>query len=709
MAMVSSFWNIPVISYWATSTRLANQDLFPTFMRTIANDASGAYFAARLVKQLGYTRCGLLYENSDFGAAFKDTLFTESALNNVTLRFQAYDTRDQLTASRAMRAMSESKLNVIFVVSYMADLPYLAQGYVEEMSEDQNVLFIFLALDSAESTVSKVATADADTAKKLAKMLHGSLYFTPTVETNSLWTNFKAKYAANEFVSYESAINDMFQPNGLADKDWKDSCADASISYALPSSTLGGSTADYAFDIWTYTFDAVIAAGLALCELSPTDPLPVNIDPDFEAALYNKMVNIRFSGLSGNVAFDNITGDRDSQSLRFNLINFKRDTDDATVTFTSVGEYNHNTDKWDIELDQVQWRSGQGMAFAPSETVLPVENPNFLPLGLKIWGYVEVALMNVVCIYCIIWLLRNAKEKVLINSQGSLLNVMCVGCLIASWSVLALTADDQMNDYLDENIACMAAPVMFSIGFQLALLALLGKIYRIFILFKSSKKLRRHKISTAHVLTGVAAVMTIEIVIMICWIVLAPLRFERLIGSTDEFGNPIHSFGQCSGGPACVAFVAVLFGLHAFALVATGYASSRVKDLPVEFQESRYLNLAVLSMSQIYLIAVPTVVATYSNVVGRFVITSTVVFITVGALVLFMIFPKMFRDSFGVVSQANRNTSDEDSAISPKMSPGTHRSGALSNNDTGVIRLSSSNNVNNQTNNKNSSRVEAVS
>ena len=47
-------------------------------------------------------------------------------------------------------------------------------------------------------------------------------------------------------------------------------------------------------------------------------------------------------------------------------------------------------------------------------------------------------------------------------------------------------------------------------------------------------------------------------------------------------------------------------------------------------------------MSQIYLLAVPTVVATYSNVIGRFVIMSTVVFLTVLCLLFFLVFPKVF-------------------------------------------------------------------
>jgi hypothetical protein len=646
---------MPVISFWATSARLANAALFPTFMRTVASDAAGAYFAARLVSQMGYKRCGLLYENSDFGTAFNEKLFTELALVDVTLKFQAFVTADQLTTTRAMQAIKQTKLNVIFVVCYTADLATLAQAYKEEQMDQQEVLLIFLTLDSPDVTLNRINGND-----DIAKLIHGSLYFAPRVQENQEFERFKQKFANNEFVQYTDRIDDMFQPNGAADEDWTQSCANANISYTLPSPTfLGGDRADYAFDIWATTFDAVITAGVALCKTRPVDPLPPTLDETFELQLSRNATSVRFAGLSGQVSFDPMTGDRDRQSLQYTLINFKR-TGVAQATYSVVGDFSHAGDKWALNATAITWK-GVGQ---PSETLKPEENRNYLPYGLKLWGYIAVALMNACCLLCILWLLINSSNKVVINAQGSLLLVMCVGCMIASWSVLALTVDDQITDMLDENISCMVAPVLFSIGFQLALLALLGKIYRIYVLFKQSSRLKAHRVSTANALSGVALVMSAELVVMICWIAIAPLKYERLSGNTDEFGNVLNSYGQCSGGPTSVAFVGVLFGAHAFALTTTFFASQRVKDLPVEFQESRYLNLAILSMTQLYLIAVPTVVASYANVVGRFVIMSTVVILTVAALLLFLIAPKIVglsKFSFVIAMYSGRvNTSDDD-------------------------------------------------
>ena len=662
MAMAASTYNIPIISNWATGARLTDRGLFPTFTRTIPSDGSGAFFAAQLVKQLGFKRCGLLHESSDFGSNFKEALFTEMSKLDINLKFSAYDSADAVTAKRAMRTMKESKYNVILVVSYMADLLPLADAFVEEGMEDRDILFIFLALDDIDSTLVRVTGSDIfPPSDNIAKLIHGSLYFSPSILPNPQWTNFQEKFINGDFEGYESAVSDMFQPNGLGDTHFHESCANADMSYPLTPGYLNGSRSEFITDIWAYTFDIVIAAGLAVCHATPTQPIPSALDSTFNQAVFEELLKVNFQGLSGPVSFKP-NGDRDQASARYVLTNFKRGGFQS-VTASSVGEWDHSTGTWSIEMASVQWRQGVGAASLPAETLLPVQDPNFLPIGLKIWGYIEVAFMNLLCIFSIAWLYKNRNNKIIINAQGSLLMVMCLGCLIASWSVLALTADDQITDMLDENVSCMVAPVLFSIGFQLALLALLGKVYRIFLLFKSSKKLRRHRVSTHHVLGGVALFMSAEMIILVCWIVLAPLRFERLVGSKDEFGNPMNSYGQCSGGPECVAFVVVVFALHAVAVVATGYASSRVRDLPVQYQESRYLNLAVLSMSQIYLISVPTVVATYSNVIGRFVITSTVVLVTVCALVLFLIVPKMMGEDFfsgGSSEQNSKHNSNND-------------------------------------------------
>jgi hypothetical protein len=640
----TNFGMIPIVSNWATSPRLASKSLFPTFARTIPSDTSGAKFAAYLARKLGYKRIGFMHESSDWGAGFKDALFTESSKLDIIMKFSAYDSGNQVSTSQAMRTMKQSKLNVIFVANFMDDLRELAEAWKAEGMNTQPTLFIFIALESYDALTIRISgDQNYPPNDDIAKMMHGSLSFTFSVFPNTQWSNFLDKFSQGDFTKYESRVSDMFPPNGLGNTD--QGCANSNYSYPLTSGYLGASKAQLNQDVWAWTFDQVLAVGLAICQLRPTDPLPSTLDSSFGEQLYNKIINLDFKGLSGEVNFNTETGDRSPNSADYVLYNYKRVTE-FEIQPLVLGAWMAQLDDWKIDISSATFKSGIGKP--PTETVAPEEDFTYLPLGLKVLGYIEVIFLNLLCLGSIAWVAINRHDKVVINAQGVLLALMTFGCMIASWSILALTADDQLTDVLDESVSCMVAPVMFSFGFQLALVALIAKIYRIYILFKASTRLKLKRVSLPHVLKVISFFMAGETVILVLWICIAPLKFTRLVSQVDEYGNTKVSFGQCSGDAASVAFVLVVFALHAVAVILTYSASNHVRELPTKYQESRYLNMAILSMAQIYLIAVPSIAAVYSTPIGRFVITSSTVFVTIGALLFFMIFPKIFPKQFGM-------------------------------------------------------------
>lgn len=64
---------------------------------------------------------------------------------------------------------------------------------------------------------------------------------------------------------------------------------------------------------------------------------------------------------------------------------------------------------WDLNISQANFKLGKGKL--SSDTILPKENFNYLPECLKILGYCEVAILNVICIFFVAWLIRNRNEK----------------------------------------------------------------------------------------------------------------------------------------------------------------------------------------------------------------------------------------------------------------------------------------------------------
>ena len=117
----------------------------------------------------------------------------------------------------------------------------------------------------------------------------------------------------------------------------------------------------------------------------------------------------------------------------------------------------------------------------------------------------------------------------MINSQGKLLILMCMGILIASWSILTLASDDNPTDPFNANLCFVATPVLFCSGFQIALLAAIGKLNRIAVLFHTAATLKTYSYSIYRVFGLITIAISLEIIIVITWIFVAPLTFTRII------------------------------------------------------------------------------------------------------------------------------------------------------------------------------------
>ncbi|XP_048398171.1 extracellular calcium-sensing receptor-like [Stegostoma tigrinum] len=71
-------FNIPMVSYFSSSTCLSNRNEFPAFFRTMPSDAHQAQGVAQLVKQFGWTWVGSIAGDDDYGhngiQTFSDTV-----------------------------------------------------------------------------------------------------------------------------------------------------------------------------------------------------------------------------------------------------------------------------------------------------------------------------------------------------------------------------------------------------------------------------------------------------------------------------------------------------------------------------------------------------------------------------------------------------------------------------------------------------------
>jgi len=147
-----------------------------------------------------------------------------------------------------------------------------------------------------------------------------------------------------------------------------------------------------------------------------------------------------------------------------------------------------------------------------------------------------LAVFNLMSVLCILFITVNHKHRIIVNAQPEAMMIIAVGCWIMSWSLIGLTIDDNPNQYLSANAACMITPVMFALGFQISMAGLVVKMWRIYAVFKNAK-LRRRKITGVYVLGFAGLVSLLELCILLAWILSAPLTFQRIVDQVDEYGK----------------------------------------------------------------------------------------------------------------------------------------------------------------------------
>jgi len=217
--------------------------------------------------------------------------------------------------------------------------------------------------------------------------------------------------------------------------------------------------------------------------------------------------------------------------------------------------------------------------------------------------------------------------------------------MVASSALIPLTGDDY--DMLNEDISCMLLPVLFTMGFQLSTLAIAIKTYRVHVLFHNPK-LKRFKLPTHRMLVFLFLFLSLPAIIIVVWWTVSPLRYLRVYTFRDTHGNPIESFGMCDAPtPLSGAMLILSFLLYGFSLFVVAMVAYKVRGVPSDYHESKWVALALVSQSQIFFISIPTIAAVYRFVLGRFILMSLVIFASVFVVLLCIFVPKIYTSVTG--------------------------------------------------------------
>ena len=204
-------------------------------------------------------------------------------------------------------------------------------------------------------------------------------------------------------------------------------------------------------------------------------------------------------------------------------------------------------------------------------------------------------------------------------------------------------------------------------------------------LYENSRAFRRIKIRPVDALRPFLVLFILNISLLTAWTVVDPWQWERVDGAgEDRYGRVTDSYGECksSNYPLSLTFAILLAAVNFIPVILAIYLSYRARNLPSEFNESRFVTLSMASLLEAGLIGLPIVIMTREEPTAFFMARSLVIFVVCFVVLLFMFVPKWMTENKPQVparklpssgKQMTSATDDSSNVNSKKMHPDNTR------------------------------------
>jgi len=220
------------------------------------------------------------------------------------------------------------------------------------------------------------------------------------------------------------------------------------------------------------------------------------------------------------------------------------------------------------------------------------EDTNMIPMVLKVLAYGMFGINCVTILVCGAWLIWKRKSTQVRVSQPFFLNLVLLGCLISSSTIIVLAEEDEGEGPVH---ACMAIPWLYSVGFCITFGTLFAKIRRVYIIFKSAMDMRRNTVSMQETMIVIGAVLVVDVAILLVWTTVDPLEWQRTISSMTQLGEPLESEGRCTSDH-WGAFAGLIAFFHVILTGVACYLCYVAREIPTKFSEGKYVSIAMVSV-----------------------------------------------------------------------------------------------------------------
>lgn len=262
---------------------------------------------------------------------------------------------------------------------------------------------------------------------------------------------------------------------------------------------------------------------------------------------------------------------------------------------------------------------------------------------LPVWAFVVgVFFMSVVVSTAVLfsmWTYWNRANRIVQMAQPEFLITIAVGCIIFASALLPLSLE--RVDTEGNTSICMTTPWLLCLGFTVIFATLWAKTFRAYHIVQASRRFRRTSLTATDVAKPLAVMLAANVIVLTVWSALDPLSYTRRDSpGTDEWNRVMATYGQCeSRNP--VPYVLVLAVLNIGVLLIANYQAWKARKLDNDFQEFKYIAIAMSSMLQVVAVGAPVLMLIRDNALAWFLTFALVIFFIAFGILCLMFAPKI--------------------------------------------------------------------
>ncbi|XP_077984602.1 gamma-aminobutyric acid type B receptor subunit 1-like [Glandiceps talaboti] len=616
IAQIVPYWNLVMMSYASTSVALTNEELYPTFYRTVAPDSAHNAARTAFLRHFRWKKVAVLFQDEELFS-----LATSSMMDY----FENY-----------------SNISIITAEGFV-DNPV---SQIQKLKEDDARIIIGSFKEKEARQVFCQAYKAGIYGSKYVWIIVG--WYRPywwLSENDTDCSLDELEEAVEGYIAVESLNRDLYSEpsiSGLTIEDFRDELQER-----------GG-------DVTTYTpqtYDAVWTIALVMQDLlgnhnytynhfvnhsiTGTNFSLTNLEY-YNAPLQNTIKDIlstiKFTGLSGMVSF---TGpDRKSITV------FEQNQGGRLKRIAIYDPQNDNL-SFNTNCVPIQWKGGK-VPYDQSMIIHEMVHINKI-------AFISIALLSLAGIaMALLFLMFNCryrKTKYIKLSSPNLNNLVIIGSILVYLCLILLGINSTVvRNVTVLSIICTVRAFLFSAGFSLAFGSLFIKTYRVYQIFThaNSVVLRTKMLQESRLFLMVLSLFTIDVILIIIWICVDPLHLQhrilpqRLIDEEDTVYIP--TIEQCTCERLEV-WLGILYAYKGLLLLFGVFLAWETRKVKIEaLNDSQYIGMSVYNVMVLSIITVivSNVIGTGQHETKTFLIVSSFILITTTNTLCLLFLPKIY-------------------------------------------------------------------